>query len=217
MDAHVAHNDFYRNGNIFKIGNKKIKVIRDPLHLLQNFGNRLINKEKLSINGTEIVLEGNYNKKVLRNKNDIITFFSEETFQKVYAKNTKKEAKNIFMAIVDLLKYLINETSISEVFKAVLRNFDDLFKNIDNNIMYMANLAEVLLNIIEECNIQLTGSLSTIEAEKLFYARSGKHYNEQIMNYRRQTNYQTSRYNFLHEVIINTNLQTEAYNKETQF
>jgi hypothetical protein len=118
------------------------------------------------------------------------------------------------MAIVDLLKYLIYKSEVSDAFIAFLREFKDLFRNLENDIMYIGSLAENLLTIIEKYNVKLCGSLSTIEAEKLFSARTGQHYNEQIINYRSETNFITERYNFHHEVIINRNLQVDAYQNE---
>jgi hypothetical protein len=75
----------------------------------------------------------------------------------------------------------------------------------------MASLAEVLLTTIEEFNVELCGSLSSIEAEQLFYARRGTHYNQLIINYRKETNFQSGRYNFFHGEIISRNLQHQAY------
>jgi hypothetical protein len=185
---------------------------------LKNFGTILLKKEILDIDGTKFILQGKYSKKELHSNMDVINFFSAQTFQNVYANNIAEDVfdkyKEIFMAIVNLVKYLSNETVISEAFREVLIMFHDLFKNISNNILYMSSLAEERLRTIEEYNVELCEIFSTIEAEKLFLSRSGPHYNQVVMNYRRNTNFDSGRYNFLHEVIINRNLQKETYENE---
>jgi hypothetical protein len=78
----------------------------------------------------------------------VIKFFSAQSFQDVYANNIAEQVfdkhEKMFMAIVNLLHYLSNETSTSEGFKAFLIMFHDLFKNLANNIVYMSSLAEEL-------------------------------------------------------------------------
>jgi hypothetical protein len=118
----------------------------------------------------------------------VIKFFSAQTFQNVYANNIAEQVSDkhekIFMAIVNLLHYLSNDTLISEAFREVLIMFHDLFQNFTCNIMYMFSLAEELLRTIEEYNKELCRNLTSVDVEKLFLARSGPHYNELIMNNR---------------------------------
>jgi hypothetical protein len=179
MDAHTAHNNVFYNQDIIKIGDKQIKVIRDAFHLIKNFGNILLRKEALYFDGTKFILQGNYSKNELQSNKYVINFFSDQTFRNVYANNIAEQVfdkhEQIFMAIVNLVQYLSNETVISEAFRELLITFHSLFESLDNNIMYMGNLAEQLLSTIEEFNIELCASLTSVEAEKLFSARSGPH------------------------------------------